>query len=93
MSVEHIVKKWFAIWDQGNIQDLPLADNFTHTSPYGTVPSKQAYLDIVDANKSLFLDNHLDIHESIYESDRACIRYTMTSPTHNRFFPSIIGPN
>ena len=60
----------------GDFLDLPIADNFKHTSPFGTIDGKKAYLDLVQENKDKFLGYHFDIHDAIYEEDKACVRYT-----------------
>ena len=76
MKTKELVQKWFEIWEKGDFNNLPLADNFTHTSPYGTIMGKDAYLDIVAANKDKFLGHRFEIRDSIFENERACIRYT-----------------
>ena len=81
MSIQQLVDLWFEIWKAGNFEDLPLAEDFTHISPYGTVNGKAAYLALADANREAFTGNTFDIHEKLFNKNRACIRYTMNSPT------------
>lgn len=81
MPIEELVIRWFDLWTSGDLEKLPLAESFTHTSPYGVVKGKKAYLDLVRANKDAFTGNTFDIHEALFNADRACIRYTMNSPT------------
>ena len=76
MSVEKLVKQWFDIWEKGNFEDLPLSPHFSHTSPYGTIAGKQAYMDLVNANREKFLGHTFLIHDTIFETDKACIMYT-----------------
>ncbi len=81
MSIQELVHTWFELWKTGEFESLPLADDFTHTSPYGKVEGKEAYLNLARANKDTFTGNTFDIHDSLFDINRACIRYTMISPT------------
>lgn len=79
--VEELVNTWFKLWDSGDFMQLPLADNFSHTSPYGTINGKKAYLDLAASNKDMFLGNTFEIHDQIFSDKNACVRYTMRSKT------------
>lgn len=76
MNTKSLVTMWFKIWEQGNFEDLPLSDNFTHTSPYGTIEGKKAYMDLVNANKDKFLGHRFEIHDTLFNENKACIMYT-----------------
>ena len=76
MDSEAAAMKWFEIWQKGNFKDLPLTDDFSHTSPYGTIDSKATYLQIVMANKDKFLGHKFEIHDAMYSENKASIRYT-----------------
>lgn len=76
MTAKELVKKWFDKWAEGDFLDLPITDNFKHTSPYGTVDGKKAYIDLVAANKDKFLGYRFEIHDEIYNGNRGCVRYT-----------------
>ena len=76
MEMKELVKLWFSKWDQGDFHHLPITENFRHTSPFGTIDGKQAYLDLVQANKDKFLGYTFQIHDALYEKDKACVRYT-----------------
>ena len=76
MQSEELVKKWFQYWERGNFEDLPIADEFSHTSPYGTISGKETYLDIVKMNRDKFLGHRFQIHDAIYLEDHACVRYS-----------------
>ncbi|MDX1476797.1 MAG: nuclear transport factor 2 family protein [Saprospiraceae bacterium] len=71
-----IISDWFSRWGEGDYHNLPISEDFRHTSPFGTIEGKQAYLDLVKANEDKFLGYHFEIHDSIFEEDRACVRYT-----------------
>ncbi|MBT8256253.1 MAG: nuclear transport factor 2 family protein [Bacteroidia bacterium] len=76
MSIQHLVDKWFEAWDSGELEKLPVSENFQHTSPFGTIDGKKAYLDLVLKNKSKFFGYSFHIHDAIYEANKACVRYT-----------------
>ncbi len=76
MLTEAIIKKWFELWELGHFYDLPVTDDFTHVSPFGCIKGKKAYMDLVNKNKDKFLGYHFKIRDTIYELDRACVRYT-----------------
>lgn len=70
-----IVQKWFKTWESGDYLNLPISDNFKHTSPYGTIKGKKEYLNLVQSNKEKFLDHQFQILDGIYEENKACLRY------------------
>lgn len=76
INAKQLVELWFKKWTDGEFMNLPIADNFSHTSPFGTIVGKSAYLDLVQANKDKFLGYEFVIHDVIAEHDRACVRYT-----------------
>ena len=73
---KHIIDQWFTSWETGNFQDIPITDSFTHTSPYGTIKGKQAYLELVANHTEKFLGHQFMIHDILCESLHACVRYT-----------------
>ena len=76
MSSQDIVRVWFDKWTAGDYTDLPISDDFSHKSPFDTINGKEAYLDLVRKNESKFLGYTFDIHDGIYQANRACVRYT-----------------
>ena len=76
MNLETLVKKWFDKWDKGDFLNLPVSENFKHTSPFGTIKGKKQYLRLVEENKDKFLGYRFEIHDEIYNNDKACVRYT-----------------
>lgn len=76
MELKDLVRIWFEKWDNGDYLNLPISDNFKHTSPFGTIDGKSEYLDLVRKNEEKFLGQTFEIHDSIYARDRACVRYT-----------------
>ncbi|WP_338733277.1 nuclear transport factor 2 family protein [Mangrovimonas cancribranchiae] len=78
MTLESLIKKWFACWECGDLNNLPISKKFTHSSPFGTIESKQSYLELVNNNKDKFLNYKFTIHDTIYNKNKACVRYTAT---------------
>ena len=42
-----LAKTWIEAWNEGKPDDIPLAENFTHSSPFGTVSGREKYLNWV----------------------------------------------
>ncbi|MEX0316126.1 MAG: nuclear transport factor 2 family protein [Allomuricauda sp.] len=76
MDSEKLVQQWFDQWEKGDFLNLPVSNDFKHTSPFGTINGKEAYINLVQENKDKFLGYVFEIHDAIYESDKACVRYT-----------------
>ena len=81
MDAKKLVQTWFEKWETGDFQHIPVSENFKHTSPYGTINGKQAYLDLVAANKDKFLGNQFELQDELYEANRACVRYIVRKGT------------
>jgi len=77
-EVKNLVYNWFEKWKEGDFYNLPISENFKHTSPFGTIDGKEAYIKLVEANKEKFLGYNFEIHDEIYETEKACVRYTAT---------------
>ena len=76
MNAEITAKKWFKKWEVGDLLNLPISDDFVHTSPYGTIEGKSTYMQIVAANRDKFLGHEFIIQDSMYSEGKASIRYT-----------------
>ena len=76
MTIRQLVKKWFEVWENGDFQNIPVTENFKHTSPFGTIDGKKAYLELVESNRDKFLGYRFEIHDEIFGEDNACVRYT-----------------
>lgn len=76
--IKEIVNKWFKCWEDGNYSQVPIEEEFKHTSPFGTIEGKQKYLDLVRENEDKFLGYKFKIHDTIYENEKASVRYTAT---------------
>ena len=76
MNLKELIKDWFSKWEKGDFLNLPLSGNFKHTSPFGTIKGKKAYIKLVEDNKDKFLGYRFEIHDEIIENNKACVRYT-----------------
>jgi len=74
-GTESLVKEWFDKWKNGDFINLPISDDFKHTSPFGTIDDKKAYIDLVKENQDMFLGYTFEIQDSIYETNEGCVRY------------------
>ena len=70
-----VIKQWFSCWETGNIEELPIAADFSHTSPFGTIETKERYLEIVEKNRRDFLGNTLTVIKQIKEGDNVCVQF------------------
>lgn len=77
MEIEALVKKWFECWRNGNYMDLPVAESFQHSSPFGTIDGKNAYFDLVRANPDKFLGTTITLLDELYRQNTACVRYLL----------------
>lgn len=70
-----VVAKWFSCWETGAINELPVTENFSHTSPFGTITPKSRYIEIVEKNKKEFLENKLTVTKQIKEGQNVCVQF------------------
>jgi len=75
MISKNLVRMWFDKWLEGDFHNLPISENFQHTSPFGTISGKEKYIKLVESNKDKFLGYHFDIQDEIYDENKACVRY------------------
>jgi hypothetical protein len=83
MELNRLVNNWFDKWKKGDYLHLPISDDFKHTSPFGTINGKKEYMSLIEANKEKFLGYRFDIHDEIYDKNRACVRYTAIQEDFN----------
>lgn len=81
MKLDPVVSKWFSCWQTGNLDELPVIENFTHTSPFGTIKTKAKYLQIVAKNKAEFLDNKLTVTRQIKQGNQVCVQFEQINTT------------
>ena len=79
MNLKALVRQWFHAWDHNDYSNIPVSEDFRHTSPYGTIEGRGPYLQLVEANNEKFLGNRIDIKDEIYQDHHACVRYTIVN--------------
>lgn len=83
MAVKHeaesLARAWIDGWNAGKPDDIPLAANFVHTSPFGTVSGREKYLDWV---RPLAAKNvtSLKVVRTLAEGDECAIWFEMGTP-------------
>ena len=78
-DIRSIARRWIEVWGVGNPASLPLADDFTHTSPFGTIRGRAKYLEIVEPMAEANVAA-LHVKDVIAEGNRAAILLTMDIP-------------
>jgi hypothetical protein len=78
-SAEALARVWIERWNEGTPDLIPLAENFTHSSPYGRVEGRRKYLDWV---KPLAKQNvtELKIVRTIGSANEAVVHFEMQTP-------------
>ena len=68
---------WFDAFREKDISILEqnLAEDFTHTSPYGAIKGKEPYLDLVRENPEAFFSPVIEILDVIEGDDSFAVRY------------------
>jgi len=74
-NLHPVVAKWFSCWESGKTEELPISEDFSHTSPFGTIHPKSRYMDIVNKNKKDFLGNTLTVTKQIREGNNVCVQF------------------
>jgi hypothetical protein len=78
-SAEALARVWIERWNEGAPDLIPLAESFTHTSPYGRVEGRRKYLDWV---KPLAKQNvtELKIVRTLGSANEAVVHFEMQTP-------------
>lgn len=70
-----IANAWFAAFRERRIESAPLAGDFVHTSPFGAIEGRSAYLDLVRANQEAFYGPTIEIVDVVEQPTVAVVRY------------------
>ncbi|WP_299278478.1 hypothetical protein [uncultured Psychroserpens sp.] len=80
MNSEQLVNIWFEKWNSGDFMNLPITYSFEHTSPFGIVKGKKAYIDLIKEkekeNETKFLGYSFELQDTLYKLESACVHYT-----------------
>jgi len=72
---ENLAQAWFDAFGRKDLSELALAEDLVHSSPYGDIESRQAYLDLVDQNPAAFFSPEITILDVIAGADAYAVRY------------------
>ena len=78
-GAETLARIWIESWNEGTPDLIPLAKNFTHTSPFGRVEGRREYLDWVKPLADQNVTN-LRILRTLSNSNEATIHFEMETP-------------
>ena len=72
-----LVDAWFDAFRNKDITQLErtLAEDFVHTSPFGAIKSRQAYLDLIRENIEAFFSPTIEILDVLGSGDKFAARY------------------
>ena len=78
-DIHPVVAKWISCWQTGTVEELPISEDFSHTSPFGTIAPKDKYMDIVYKNKDDFIGNKLKVTRQIQEGNNVCVQFEQSN--------------
>ena len=72
-----MAEAWFEAFREKDIAklELALAENFIHSSPFGEIKPRRAYLDLVRANPDAFFSPVIEILDMFDCGDKVAVRY------------------
>ena len=70
-----IAESWLEAFRAKDLSRLNLADGFVHSSPFGLIEGKAAYLEMVNSNPEAFFENTIEVVDLIGEGKQFAIRY------------------
>lgn len=71
----NLVDGWFEAFREKDISKLELAEDFVHTSPYGEISGREAYLRLVRDNSEAFFSPTIEILDVFECGDKFAVRY------------------
>ena len=79
ISSEELAIAWIEGWIEGRPDDIPLAPDFVHHSPFGTIEGREVYLEKV---KPMAANNvvSLNILKVLAAENEAAIWFEMSTP-------------
>jgi len=72
---KQLVDDWFDAFRQRDISKLALTEDFVHTSPFGEINGRAAYLALIRENEEAFFSPTLQILDVIGSDDKFAVRY------------------
>ncbi len=78
-QTRQLAKQWIEVWGRDDPATLPLADDFVHVSPFGTIEGRENYLEFIRP-KTEGKVGPIPVQDIFADGDRACVRYMMALP-------------
>lgn len=75
-SAEQLARAWIQGWIDGDPDSIPLANDFVHTSPFGTIEGRDIYLEKIKPASSANVAK-LTILRTMGADDQAVVRFDM----------------
>lgn len=75
MLSTELVDSWFDAFRERDLSKLVLAEDFVHTSPFGEIKGREAYLDLVRGNPEAFFSPTIEIIDVLDGGDKYAVRY------------------
>ena len=74
---KQLAETWFEAFREKDIDKLErtLTEDFVHSSPFGEIQPRQAYLDLVSANPQAFFSPVIEVQDMIADGDKIAVRY------------------
>lgn len=74
---KNLAETWFEAFRNKDIDQLErtLTEDFVHTSPFGEIKSRQAYVDLVRSNTEAFFSPVIEIEDMFDCDDKVAVRY------------------
>lgn len=73
-DIKHLTHHWILVGNDGDPATLPLTEDFTHTSPYGTINGRERYLEMVIPMAKQNFAN-LTIEDVLVSGSQSVVRY------------------
>jgi hypothetical protein len=77
-GAERLARVWIEGWNAGKPYDIPLAADFSHSSPFGKIEGREKYLEWM--KPMIGKGPELRIVKTLGTGDEAVIRYEMRTP-------------
>jgi SnoaL-like domain len=70
-----LVDSWFEAFREKDISKLILSEDFIHSSPFGEINGREAYLELIKKNPDAFFSPIIEIVDVVDGGDRFAVRY------------------
>ena len=78
-NTERLARAWIQGWIDGDPDSIPLAKDFVHTSPFGTIEGREIYLEKIKPASAANVAK-LTILDTMGAGNKAVIRFDMETP-------------